>query len=531
MATLRTHPATDESLSEVATVLGNINHALGGSTPVTENRTLSTRIHPATDETMQEVVAKLLDINDTLNGNEVTPHQTPSTRVHPMTDESLQDVVSALTDIEESIGTGGLLVGGTIYGFHMDSSESDPYACVTYLKDAVGMTPAAMNYGTGQFDYGSWENAFFMPRPCMLKYDGTVDYYLDPTDYSKKEDGTASDVANVYYGGNAMMEWGRDGKIIWYKVVPDKNDDTSFSAYFANRQVDDGYVCWPFINGDGDIVDHFYTPIYNGTIVDNRLRSISGLSWSTYGCKSKTAAQERTLAKANNPSGMDIWDTERYCDVILINPLLTLIGKSLDTQTTFGQGLHESGTSSYNDSFITGTHDSQGLFYGTDSGSANSASNVNANAVKVFGMENWWGFQSRRFVGLWGSPGTTNNEYTVYYKLTKGTEDGSTASDYAVGSSVSGYTGYIVFGAMPTVGNTYAMQRKWNSDGVYIPSKSGGSSSTYYCDGVTTGGYACHGGDSNDGSKCGAWYLGMMLTSAYWYTGAAISCKPQKIGA
>jgi hypothetical protein len=86
----------------------------------------------------------------------------------------------------------------------------------------------------------------------MLKYDGTVDYYLDPNDYSKKLDGTASDVADPTYAGNAMMEWGRDGKIIWYKVVPD-SDPTSYSVYIADNQVDDAYVCYPFVNGDGDI--------------------------------------------------------------------------------------------------------------------------------------------------------------------------------------------------------------------------------------------------------------------------------------
>jgi hypothetical protein len=59
------------------------------------------------------------------------------------------------------------------------------------------MTPAAM--GSTSFNYGSWKNAFFMPRPCMLKFDGTVDYYLNPNDYSKKEDGTASDITNFEY--------------------------------------------------------------------------------------------------------------------------------------------------------------------------------------------------------------------------------------------------------------------------------------------------------------------------------------------
>lgn len=81
---------------------------------------------------------------------------------------------------------------------------------MTYLSDCdnSSYTPASMNFETGTFSYGSWKkDEFFMPRPCMLKYDGTVDYYLDPNDYSKKADGTASDMANTSYAGNAMMEW------------------------------------------------------------------------------------------------------------------------------------------------------------------------------------------------------------------------------------------------------------------------------------------------------------------------------------
>jgi hypothetical protein len=49
------------------------------------------------------------------------------------------------------------------------------------------------------FDYGSWANAFFMPKPCMVKFDGTRDYYLDPDDYKKKVNGLASDVDNLNY--------------------------------------------------------------------------------------------------------------------------------------------------------------------------------------------------------------------------------------------------------------------------------------------------------------------------------------------
>ena len=104
---------------------------------------------------------------------------------------------------------------GVVYGFHVDSSESDPSARVTYLEDAVGMTPAKMDFTSGKFKWGSWRNAFFLPKPCMLKFDGTVDYYLDPDNYDLKESGEASDVANDAYEGNAMMEWGQNGKKIW----------------------------------------------------------------------------------------------------------------------------------------------------------------------------------------------------------------------------------------------------------------------------------------------------------------------------
>ena len=102
---------------------------------------------------------------------------------------------TALHEIRDALMGGE---SGVIYGFHIDSSESDPSSAVTYLRDAVGMTPAHMDFTNSKFLWGSWRDAFFHPRPCMLKSDGTVDYYLDPDDYSKKYDGTASDVVHLY---------------------------------------------------------------------------------------------------------------------------------------------------------------------------------------------------------------------------------------------------------------------------------------------------------------------------------------------
>ena len=301
-----------------------------------------------------------------------------------------------------------------LYGFHIDSNESDPMEAVTYIADAVGMAPAHMNYASDKFDYGDWENAFFMPRPCMLKYDGTVDYYLDPNDYGKKEDGTTSDVADFTYGGNAMMEWGRDGKKIWYKIVPDEDDNTSASIYFSDQKLDDGFHTWSFINNQGNLVDHFYTPIYNGTLDTNeKLRSISGKE-NTDLCQSKTAAEEITAAELNNPDEDKLWYTETYADCTLINLLLVLIGKCLDTQLAFGNGAMSTGSSASN-MLGTGTMDDKGLFWG-----ANDAT----HGVKIFCMENYWANQYRRIAGL------ISVDRTIKYKMTRGTEDGSVATDY-----------------------------------------------------------------------------------------------------
>ena len=425
-----------------------------------------------------------------------------------------------LRDIRNVLSTGK---AGIIYGFHINSGESDPAAAVTYIEDAVGMTPAKMDYANSKFSYGSWGNAFFMPRPCMLKYDGTVDYYLDPNDYSKKADGvTASDVADTTYGGNAMMEWGQNGKKIWYKIVPDTGDDTSASVYIADYQVDADFHAWSFINSEGNLADHFYTPCYFGTIVNDGtndvLRSLSGRAGSTR-CKGKTAAVESQMARRNHTSA--IYDIEVWADVILINLLLILMGKSLNTQAVFGEGLHTNGSDSVNDSFTSGVHDAKGLFYGTNSGAAGTYT----NAVKVFGMENWWGFMWRRTQGI------VNVSGTYKYKMTRGIADGSTASDYVISTTGSDYSGYLTGGSAPSASGSYVDKMQFNQN-QFTPKAVSGTAATYYCDALWTNNgqtnFALRGGASAAGSEGGAFYLHLSAAAsvAYWDHGAALSCKP-----
>jgi len=426
-----------------------------------------------------------------------------------MLDETGQALIEAVDRVASAIGGSK---SGVIYGFHIDHSESDPDAKVTYLKDAIGMTPARMNYDTGEFDYGSWEDAFFMPRPCMLKSDGTVGYYLSPNNYAKKEDGTTnSDVASTSYDGNAMMEWGRNGKKIWMKIVP-SNDRKSVSIYIADHKADEGFHDWAFHNKNGESVAHFYTAIYNGSVVSSKMRSISGQRVS----KSLQASAEVTDAQAN---GSTMWDIEKKADIDLINALLVLMAKSTDTQTAYGKGLCTGGTEAINDAFRTGVHNDKGLFYGTNSDAI--ASGSYGNAVKVFGMENWWGFQWRRYLGHIMVNGVQK------LKLTYGKEDGTGCT----GFNLTG-ADYLTEGVTPT-GTTGGYIDEYNfSENGMLPKNASGDSTHDYCDGLwfnnTITSVPLRGGYSNVGAHCGAFCVDLNITasSADWAFGAALSCKP-----
>lgn len=418
------------------------------------------------------------------------------------------DIISDTTGqaIVESIKALGtkLSEGRVIYGVHINSADSNPKTRVRYLADAVGMTPAHMNFTSGTFDYGSWANAFFMPKPCMLKTNGQVDYYLNENDLTKKIDGSASDVANVDYDGNAMMEWGNGTDIIWWKIEPDKGNPNSASLYVANYQADKDFKNLNFIDINGNEKSHFYTPIYNGSLdSNNKLRSISGQTVISL----KKVSQEMTYARANGTG----YEIEQYVDRLLINILLIIIGKSTDTQDVFGRGMSEN-ASAGNILLKTGTMDSKGLFWGENAGKA---------GVKVFGMENYYGNQWRRTVGLILANGI------VKVKLSPSTKDGSSATNYNTDG-----TGYIEIPNSTPSGTSsgYIKDMLYTALGMF-PISITGSSSTYYPDScqfnIATIALALFGGNSSNSRFCGAFCINEdnVIDAAWWSVGASLSYK------
>lgn len=124
-------------------------------------------------------------------------------------------------------------------------------------------------------------------KPYMVKADGTPDYRLNETDYTKKEDGTASDVANTSYAG---------GVFSWLMKIYKKE-------YMAG---DDRYVLFSYESGDGfeavgfkdpsnNILEGVWIPMFYGSILGSdtstpKMVSLSGLQ----PCYSNATAAERT---------------------------------------------------------------------------------------------------------------------------------------------------------------------------------------------------------------------------------------------
>lgn len=124
------------------------------------------------------------------------------------------------------------------YGFRREKNNSDPDTRITYLYDAVGMTPMSVNVsGNHGPNWGSWKAFVYeVATPVMLRTNGTVAYELNTEDQTKKKDGTASDISNTAFDGNAMVRF--NGKWKWVRRYEDANYEY---VIFATGQYDSSY--------------------------------------------------------------------------------------------------------------------------------------------------------------------------------------------------------------------------------------------------------------------------------------------------
>lgn len=191
--------------------------------------------------------------------------------IYPYTDSGAMNTDCILTvPLSDSI----------IYKFKLNEYYSNPNDMITYPPDCDNycFKPAdatlyrsdrESSESVARVNLNSWENAFFLPKPCMLKWDGTVDYYLDMRDYRRKDKTTnLSDIDNPDYDGNAMMEWSsykiNGEKRPFYWAYEPNNNGRGGVFTISTHKLYPEMDAWNFYNYRGDIANSFYTAITHG---------------------------------------------------------------------------------------------------------------------------------------------------------------------------------------------------------------------------------------------------------------------------
>ena len=374
-----------------------------------------------------------------------------------------------------------------LYGFRRTKADSNPATRLVATDMAVGMTSASMNTSTGAIDLGDWANVWFVTgnKPCMIKYDGTIDYYLNPDDYTKKEDGTASDVASTSYGGNAMAIF----PTVW---VYRYEDDNYEYVKLCNIQLDDNYKAYAHQREDGSIMDWFARSIYDGAAVSSVIRSISGLTPSN----TTAGNTQLTYAQANG----SLWDCDTWSRVSLIWDMLRLMSLNDNVQDAWGYGYY-TGMSSASNLITSGQGNTKGQFYGLKSNTI----------VKVFHMENFWGNIWKLMQGLIYN--TTGKYGVKMYRPYSTTGSGYTATSYGLSGTSGGYQSAHHTSELGTLPYTVS-----GSDSTYIPDGCWWNTSQQN--------FARFGGSGNLGLLVGcALGLNDALSSSAWYFGVALTCE------
>ena len=346
-------------------------------------------------------------------------------------------------------------LGAVRYGYRISKTESDPYARVEYLYDAVGMRPAHMVWDTdtttagtdsdtSYFDYGDWQSVWFVRdnKPLMLNPDGSVAYYLNPNDYSKKVDGSSSNISDTDTALNTMTQF----PLAWiYRY----EDDNYLYEIVSNVQWDENYKAYAHTDRDGNIKDYFYYSTFVTSMFDSKLRSLSGQNPKVY-----ITFQNSAIAASANGAG---WDMGTWVHKSFITTLMILVSKSCDALSSFGRGKeHTTGILT-----TTGLTNTWGQFFGYKAD--------HSRKMKVFHVEDFIGtcWKHAHGIGQYGGK--------VYAKMTP--ENGG-YHPRGLAAGVAGFTNTGI-NAVNGSGN-YIKSMRCTPFG-FIVSAVGGSSSTYYC--------------------------------------------------
>ena len=347
-------------------------------------------------------------------------------------------------------------------------------------------------------------------RGCTLNSDGSFNYYLDNTDWTKKADGTASDLTGG--DGNVMVEIPK----FYYK----QEFVGSVRQWSISPQNLSGYTLHPAFNKNGSEVDYRYYSAYdacvysdsasdyigglnldnntgNVDLVNDKLASVKG----QYPMVGLTRDDFRSLA-ANINTG---WRMGDFWLVSAIQMLYLIEKQNWNSQSVLGDGntngSYVLSSSNQNDSphTIAGAGDSRANG-STDGTQPSSGAKPGTAYMKYRGIENFFG-------NCWNwTDGINSISRQVYVS----NDDTDFADDTT--------TNYDSLGDTVPTSNDYVVDVQ-NASGAFIPSSvTGGSSSTFITDYFSSNSgnrVALFGGSALNGAQAGAFLWSLFVTSGF----------------
>lgn len=352
----------------------------------------------------------------------------------------------------------GLYQSSVTYTVRINLNDSNPLSSLVYQDDAIGMTKGS----------SSWDDKeiFKNIKPCLLK-NGEVQYYLDKNNFNLKEDGATPSVLTGA-DGDVMIEFPKFA----YRIYEDK-DDTAGTDYLyisvstdeEKIQADSRYHYYAFSDEEEGDCYHFYYGAYKGSLIDNKLRSITG----QLPANTKTIGAFNDTAKANGDGYM----ITGFFQLTAVQCLYLIKYGTRNGQTALGNGVV-----SVSAAIATGGTENKGMYFGSTSDSATH--------VKFAGIEDFWGNIWEWVIGL-----TTDANRQL---LTDWDYDGDLGREK-----------FIFPSGLTEDSSGYTTRVAGTTEAGFMSIKHAGSATTHWCDGgdLYAGRVLVFGGRWNDGSYAG----------------------------
>jgi hypothetical protein len=391
--------------------------------------------------------------------------------------------LSELTEATE-VGSDDLLyvvVGGDSRKVTKSTLLSDPYSvAAAFSWDSATSSPAAST--SRALPPAVEENIYNQMKGCVLNSDGSVNYYLSPTDWTQKAGGGASTLTGA--DGNVMVEIPR----FYYRTT---RSGSIYTWEISHVELP-GFTVHPAFVKDGVAVTKRYYGAYDACVYDDSTSTyISGLNYDNndegngvgvdisddllasvsgvYPMVGLTRGEFRTIA-SNNGTG---WRQLDFTLWSAVQMLYLIEYQSFYSQSVIGAGNtrhtswpSNSGTQTDSRANIAGLGNSDGNATANDSdGTINT--NDNGDYMKYRGIENLFGNIWNWADGILVNDVATGNVYI-----------GNDVSDW----SDSNGTGMdLVTSSYPTA-SSYVTDLLPVEAHFLAANSSGGSSSTYITD-------------------------------------------------